>query len=144
MLTTPPHILAASPTIRKELSKKIQPQQVETKSVKEVSTSDTPISVMEVAAQWVPEYSLPLHEVDIRINSTVLEAGILDQSSQIVLIWKDLAQEAGACINTRHQIDMEGANGTVTKTLGCAENLSMQIGDIEFKIHTHVVDHAPF
>ena len=143
-LTTPAHILAASPTIRKELSEKLRPRRVETNSVEEVLTSDVPVSVMEVAAQRVPEYSLPLREVDIRINNTVLEAGVLDQGSQIVLIRKDLAQEAGACINTRHQIDMEGANGTVTKTLGCAENLSMQIGDVEFEIHAHVVDHAPF
>jgi hypothetical protein len=143
-LTTPAHILAASPTIRKELSEKLRPRRVETNSIEEVSTLAIPFSVMEVATQRVPEYSLPLREVDVMINHTILEAGVLDQGSQIVLIRKDLAQEAGVHINTRHQIDMEGANGTVTKTLGCAENLVMQVGDIEFEIHAHVIDHAPF
>jgi hypothetical protein len=110
-LTTPAHILAASPTICKELSKKLQPRRVETNSIEEVSTLAIPFSVMEVATQRVPEYSLPLWEVNVRINHTILEAGVLDQGSQIVLIRKDLAQEAGVHINTRHQIDMEGANG---------------------------------
>ncbi|KAH9038820.1 hypothetical protein EDB84DRAFT_1226366, partial [Lactarius hengduanensis] len=85
-----------------------------------------------------------LREVDILVNGTVSEAGVLDQGSQIVLIRKDLALEAGAHINTGHRIDMEGANGTVSKTFGCAENLAMQIGDVVFEIHAHVVDHAPF
>jgi hypothetical protein len=143
-LTTPAHILAASPTICKELSEKLQPQQVETNSVEEVLSSAIPFSVMEVATQRVPEYSLPLQEVDVMINHTVLEAGVLDQGLQIVLIRKDLAQEAGVHINMWHQIDMEGTNGTVTKTLGCTENLIMQVGDIEFKIHAHIIDHAPF
>ena len=143
-LTTPAHILAASPTIRKELCEKLRPRRVETNSIEEVSTPAVPLSVMEVATRRVPEYSLPLREVDVTINHTILEAGVLDQGSQIVLIRKDLAQEAGAHINTQHQIDMEGANGTVTKTLGCAENLVMQVGDVEFEIHAHVIDHAPF
>ena len=143
-LTTPAHILAASPTIRKELCEKLRPRRVETSWIGEVVVSATPLSVMEVATQRAPEYSLPLREVDILINHTILEAGVLDQGSQIVLIRQDLALEAGANINTQHQIDMEGANGMVSKTLGCAENLIMQIGDVIFHIHAHVIEHAPF
>jgi hypothetical protein len=143
-LTTPAHILAASPIIRKELCEKLRPRRVETSWIEEVATAEAPLSVMEVAARRVPEYSLPLREVDIMINRAILEAGVLDQGSQIVLMRKDLAQEAGVYINTRHQIDMEGANGTVSKTLGCAENLVMKVGDVEFEIHAHIIDHAPF
>ena len=39
---------------------------------------------------------------------------------------------------------MEGANGATNWTLGCAEYLTMQIGDIPFKLHAHVVENAPF
>ncbi|KAF8257113.1 hypothetical protein EI94DRAFT_1819005 [Lactarius quietus] len=120
-LTTPAHVLAASPTIRKELCEKLRPRHVEMSWIEDVSLSVAPLSVMEVATRRAPEYSLPLREVDILINHTVFEAGVLDQGSQIVLIRKDLAQEAGAHINTMNQIDMEGANRPLgaLKTLSC-------------------------
>ena len=145
-LTTPAHILAASPAIRKELCEKLRPRRVETSWVGEVPglALEGPLSVMEAATRRVAAYSLPLREIDVLINQSTFEAGVLDQGSQIVLIRQDLAQEAGVSINTAHQIDMEGANGTVSKTLGCAENLVMQVGDVPFEIHAHVVDHAPF
>ena len=50
-LTTLAHILAASPTIRKELCEKLRPRRVETNSVEEVPTPFVPLSVMEVATQ---------------------------------------------------------------------------------------------
>ena len=145
-LTTPAHILAASLVIHKELCEKLRPQRVETSWIEEVPdfTVENPMSVMEVAARWVAAYSLPLHEIDVLVNRVTLKAGVLDQGSQIVLIRQDLAQEANVSINTAHQIDMEGANGTVSQTLGCAENLVMQVGDVAFEIHAHVVEHAPF
>lgn len=39
---------------------------------------------------------------------------------------------------------MEGANGSTSQTLGCTEDLSMQIGDVSFTIHAHIVHTAPF
>ncbi|KAH9010333.1 hypothetical protein EDB84DRAFT_1226806, partial [Lactarius hengduanensis] len=85
-----------------------------------------------------------LREIDVMINDAITEAGVLDQGSQIVVIRWDLAQEAGVSINHDHRLDMEGANGVVSKTLGCAENLTMRVGDVTFAIHAHVVDRAPF
>jgi hypothetical protein len=52
--------------------------------------------------------------------------------------------EAGAHINYEHQLEMEGANGLVSKMLGCAENLSMQIGKVAFEVHAHIIEQAPF
>ena len=74
----------------------------------------------------------------------VPEAGILDQGSQIIVMQQDLVQEAGVHFNTSHQLDMEGANGPASKTMGCAENLTMQIGDVVFEVHAHIVECAPF
>ncbi len=141
-LVTPAHILAASPAIRKELVERLRTCRVDAAGFEEIST--TPFSVLELSTPRIAEYSLPLREIDVLINGTISEAGVLDQGSQIIVIWRDLAQEAGALVNPDHQLEMEGANGLVSKTLGCAENLSMQVGDVSFKVHAHVVDRAPF
>ena len=50
----------------------------------------------------------------------------------------------GAKINHQHLIEMEGANGTTNWTVGCTENLILQIGDILLKAHVHVVEDASF
>ncbi|KAI9429881.1 hypothetical protein H4582DRAFT_2088124 [Lactarius indigo] len=145
-LVTPAHVLAASPFIRKELIERLRTRRVDAANFEEPASSSSipPSTVLELSTPRTAEYSLPLHEIDILINGIVSEAGVLDQGSQIVVIRKDLAQEAGVFINHDHRLEMEGANGLVSKTLGCAENLLMQVGDVSFEVHAHVVDHAPF
>ena len=39
---------------------------------------------------------------------------------------------------------MEGTNGIHTWTLGCAEDLQIQLGDLSFVIHAHVLEGALF
>ncbi len=141
-LVTPAHILAASPAICKELVKRLRTCRVDAAGFEESSTP--PFSVLELSTPHIAEYSLPLREIDVLINDTISEAGVLDQGSQIIVIQRDLAQEAGAVMNSDHQLEMEGANGLVSKTLGCAENLSMRVGDVSFEVHAHVVDRALF
>jgi len=141
-LVTPTHILAASPAIRKELIERLRTHRVDAASFEESSTP--PFSILELSTPRIAKYSLPLREIDVLINGTISEAGVLDQGSQIIIIRRDLTQEAGALMNPDHQLEMEGANGLVSKTLGCAENLSMRVGDISFEVHAHVVDRAPF
>jgi hypothetical protein len=53
-------------------------------------------------------------KIDVLVNDLHTEAGILDQGSQIVVIWEDLAKEVIAKINTRRTLRMEGANGSTT------------------------------
>ena len=142
---TPAHILAASPLVRKELVEHLRPRRVETASFEEADEEDAdPVSVLGLAAKREAEFSLPLREVDILVNHHSTEAGVLDQGSQIVVIREDLANEVGAKINTRRTLRMEGANGSTSRTLGCAEDLEMQIGDVSFTMHAHVVRTAPF
>ncbi|KAI0288887.1 hypothetical protein BC826DRAFT_888759, partial [Russula brevipes] len=85
-----------------------------------------------------------LHEISVLVNGLVTEFGVLDSGSQIVAIRYDLAQEVGAQINPHRRLEMEGANGATNWTIGCAEYLSIQIGDIPFRVHAHVIEHAPF
>jgi hypothetical protein len=94
---TPAHILAASPPVCKELVECLKPRHVETASFEPADDNNPdPVSVLELAAKCKAEYSLPLQEIDVLVNSCKTEAGMLDQGSQIVVICEDLASEVGA------------------------------------------------
>jgi hypothetical protein len=152
--TTPAHVLAASPAIRKEMVEKLRVRKVEANnyeetpghdSVQSPATDNPPtLEVMSISTPREPAYSLPLQEINVLIGGRTLEAGVLDSGSQIVVIRQDLAREVGAYINPNRLLEMEGANGATNWTLGCAEYLKMKIGDVPVKIHAHVVEHAPF
>ena len=103
-----------------------------------------PVSVLGLATRREAKFSLPLREIDVLVNSRKTEAGVLHQGSQIVIIREDLANEVGTQINTQRVLQMEGANSSTSRTLGCAEDLEMRIGDVSFTIHAHVVRTAPF
>ncbi|HEX4714522.1 MAG TPA: retropepsin-like aspartic protease, partial [Ktedonobacteraceae bacterium] len=135
---TPAHILAASASIRKDLVERLRTRRVEAAVFEQPSPS--PVSMPSPE----PEYSLPLQEIDILVGGHSTVAGVIDPGSQIVAIRKDLADEVTAGINPGVRLEMEGANGATNWTLGCAEHLAMQVGDIPFTLHAHVVEHAPF
>ena len=131
------HILAASAPIHKDLVERLCTRHVDTGTFEQLTTPD-PAPLPE------PEYSLPLQEIDVIVGGHNTEAGVIDPGSQIVAIRKDLADEVAACINPGVRLEMEGANGATNWTLGCAEHLTMQVGDVSFTLHAHVVKHAPF
>jgi hypothetical protein len=91
-----------------------------------------------------PVYSLPLLELNVLVGNQVTVPGVLDPGLQIVVIRCDLAEKVNACINPNHLVRMEGANRATNWTLGCAEYLTMQVGNVPFKIHAHIVEDAPF
>lgn len=147
--TMPAHILAASPTICKELSEKLCVWHMETGSFEE-KAADTTIDATTSDQEFQdtnlcePAYSLPLREVNVQINGQVTEAGVIDPGSQIIVIREDLVRKVGAGINTDRQLQMEGANGSTNWTLGCAEYLPLCVHGIPLNVHAHIVEHAPF
>ena len=139
------HIFAACPPVRKEIVERLRPRRVETASFEQADGEEMDlVSVLGLATRRKAKFSLPLREIDILVNSHKTKAGMLDQGSQIVVIRKDLANEVGTQINTQRVLQMEGANSSMSRTLGCAEDLEMRIGDVSFTIHAHVVCTAPF
>src|SRR6266850_2601428 len=44
----------------------------------------------------------------------------------------------------RWTIEMEGANGATNWMVGCAESLTMQVGDVSFNVHTHIIENTNF
>ena len=145
--TTPAHILAASPSIWKDLVKKLRVCRIEASSYEETVetfTNNAADRTNQVLHLQEPAYLLPLHEIEVEIGNKVVEMGVIDLGSQIIIIWEDLAQQVGATINANCLLEMEGANGATNWTLGCAEYLPMCIGDISFMVHAHVMKCAPF
>jgi len=97
-----------------------------------------------LANDCLPAYCLPLQELDVLVGNTLNVPAIYDTGSQIVVIRKDIVQSLGIHINTQQLIEMEGANGTTNWMVGCAKNLLLQVGNVPFKIHAHVVKNASF
>ena len=91
-----------------------------------------------------PTFCLLLQEIDVLVNGSTKIPAILDTGSQINVIRYDLVQSLRARINSQQLIEMEGANGTTNWTVGCAENLTLQVGDMSIKIHAHIVKHMSF
>jgi len=102
------------------------------------SVPSLPLGVRE------PDFCLPLLELDILLDGSTKVPAILDTGSQIIVIQHDIAQSLGTCINYQRLIEMEGANGVTNWTVGCTENLTMQVGGVPFKIHAHVIENASF
>lgn len=139
---TPAHILAAAcPSIREEILKRLELRDVETGSFDDDASDQ--VSVLEPATKRKAAFSSPLLEIDVLVNNHSTEAGVLSQGSPIVIIREDLANEVGARINTRRTVRIEDMNGNTSRTLGCAEDLDMRVGDVSFTIHAHVVRSAP-
>ena len=92
--TTPTHVLAASPSIQKDLVEKLWVHHIEAGSYEETVETFT-----NNAADWTnqvlrlqePAYSLPLHEIEVEIGNKVVEMGVINPGSQIIVIWEDLA-----------------------------------------------------
>ena len=142
--TTPAHILMASPTIRKDLVERLWVHHIETTSYKKATVLDANECSTPLANSREPAYLLPLREIDVQVGGKIIEAGVIDPGSQIIVMREDLAREVGATINADHLLQMEGANRATNWTLGCAEYLPMCAGDVSFTVHAHVVEHAPF
>jgi len=91
-----------------------------------------------------PAFCLSLQELNVLVGNSLNVPAIYDTGSQIIVIRKDIIQSLSIHINTQQLIEMEGANGATNWTVGCAKNLLLQVGDVPFKIHAHVVENASF
>jgi len=158
-LTTPAHIFAASPAIHKDIINKLKVWRVEANKYKVVSIVNPSSSEARITRAVMvcndddPDYPsnqppatlcLPLQELDVLVSSSVKIPAIFDTGLQIIVIRQDIIQLLRVYINMQQLIKMEGANGATNWTVGCAENLTLQVGDVSFKIHAHVVKDASF
>ena len=158
-LTTPAHVFAASPAIHKDVVNKLKVWRMEANEYEAVSIVNPSLSEARITRAITvrddddPDYPsnqppatlcLPLQELDVLVGGSVKIPAIFDTGLQIVVIRQDIIQSLGVYINTQQLIKMEGANGATNWTVGCAENLTLQVGDVSFKIHAHIVEDASF
>ncbi len=79
--TTPAHVLAASPTIQKNVVKKLQVHHVKTSSYEEaadIALTDTTHQIAQLTSLCELAYLLPLCEIDIQIGGKIIEARVID------------------------------------------------------------------
>jgi len=156
-LTMPAHIFATSPPVHKNIAEKLKVRKVETNEYEVVLAKDSAAQCTTVHKDTFdilkhhpstialrPTFCLPLQEVNVLVNCSAKVPAILDTGSQITVIWQDIVQALGAHVNHQCLIEMEGANSATNWTVGCAKNLTLQVGNISFKVHTHVVEQASF
>jgi len=91
-----------------------------------------------------PAFCLPLQEFDVTINNDIKVMAIFDTGSQIIVIWWDLVNALRVPINMQCTIEMEGANGATNWTVGCVEFLTMQVSNVPFQVHVHIVENTNF
>jgi len=85
-----------------------------------------------------------LQELDVLVNSSIKVPAILDTGSQIIVIQLDIMQSLRVKINHQCLIEMEGVNSATNWMVGCTEGLTLQVGDVTFKIHAHIVEQVSF
>jgi len=156
-LTTPTHVFAASHTMRKNIAEKLKVRKVETNEYEAVLSKDPTarrttlhedsfdiLQHYPTTVALKPAFCFPLQEIDILVNCSTKVSAILNTSSQINIIQQDIIQALGVHVNYHHLIEMEGANGATNWMVGCTENLILQVGDVSFKVHAHVVEYVSF
>jgi len=106
-LTTPAHVLTASPAIHKDIINKLKVQCIKTNKYKAVSTADhssqQPMLLTHckavhddfsndrpLANDYQPAFCLPLQELNVLVSGSINIPTIYDTSSQIIIIRKDI------------------------------------------------------
>ena len=132
-LTTPAHVFAASPIIRKDIVEKLKLRRVETNEYEVVTSESTFPRITTVQddtsddlfpGPQPPAFCLPVQELDVLVGRITKVPAIFDTGSQIVVLRQDIVESLGIRVNTQRLIEMEGANGATNWTVGCAENLT--------------------
>jgi hypothetical protein len=128
-----------------DIVERLRIRRIEAGAFERVSTpTPSPLHPVKLTSFVEPEYTVPLQEIDILVDGCMTEAAVIDPGSQIVAIRKDLADSLAMKPNPDAALEMEAANSATNWTLGCVEYLTLQIGDIPFKVHAHVIEDTPF
>ena len=84
--------------------------------------------------------SFALRAVYPVVNNLGTEEALLDSSSQIVSMARDIAVEFGLTWNPDIVINMESAQGHIEPTLGLARDVPFQFGDLTILLQIHIIN----
>ena len=80
-----------------------------------------------------------LHSILPLINHHLFVESILDPGSQVISMAKEVCHSLGLIYNPEVKLSMQSANGEIDETLGLAQNVPIQIGEITLYLQFHIV-----
>ncbi|KXN91265.1 hypothetical protein AN958_01587 [Leucoagaricus sp. SymC.cos] len=78
------------------------------------------------------------------INKVHEEEALLDSGSQIISMSCEAASTCKITWDPELTINMQSANGQITKTCGLAKNIPFNFGNITIHLQVHVMEQAPY
>ena len=133
-------ILASCPDARKMFADKCKVNRtpvalssVELQSAKMATT---------LLVKAIPLRTVPIMELDVKIQGVHSEVGLYDCGSELVCISKVAVKELGLPFSTDMVLNMCNANGGVRSTYGIVENLQLVIGGISVYVHAWIIQNT--
>lgn len=91
----------------------------------------------EIPPKSAPE-SIPIRAIYPIVNGKFRVQSIIDSGSQIVSMSEATCHQLGLGYDPAATIDMQAANGSITRSLGLARNVPICIGNITFYLQIHI------
>jgi len=85
-----------------------------------------------------------LRVVPAIVNGISKEEVLLDSGSQIVLMIKKVAATNKVAWDPNLSIQMQSANGSLSRTCGLARNVPFTLGGVTVLLQVHIIEEAPY
>lgn len=85
-----------------------------------------------------------LRVIPALVNDVREEEALLDSGSQIIAMSRKAAMECKITWDPDITINMQSANGQISRTCGLAKNVPLSFGEVTVFLQIHVVDNAPY
>lgn len=85
-----------------------------------------------------------LRVIPTLVNDVCEKEALLDSGSQIVSMSRTAAMECKITWDPDTTINMQSANGQISRTCGLAKNVPFSFGEVTVYLQVHVVDSAPY
>jgi len=85
-----------------------------------------------------------LRVVPVLVNEVTEEEALLDSGSQIVSMTRDVAAANKISWDPGLSIQLQSANGSLSRTCGLAKNVLFMLGDVTVLLQAHIMETAPY
>jgi len=85
-----------------------------------------------------------LRVIPVLVNGVTAEEALLDSGSQIVLMTRDVAAANKISWDPSLSIQLQSANGSLSRTYGLAKNVLFTLGDVTVLLQAHIMETAPY
>ncbi|KXN91242.1 hypothetical protein AN958_01673 [Leucoagaricus sp. SymC.cos] len=85
-----------------------------------------------------------LRVIPALINKVCEEEALLDSGSQIISMSREAVSACKITWDPELTINMQSANGQITKTCGLAKNIPFNFGNVTIHLQVHVIEQAPY